>query len=711
MDVFALTMRLKEEGAGQVRAAVGKMRESFKAAAKDAKVLNKATSDLSSQFKNLATSLAAVAGAGATMRAMDAYAQMTNQLKLATSSTEEFEAAQKAVIGIAQRTNQPLESVAELYGKVSRSAGALGLSQDQVAKLTENVNKALLINKTDAGAAAGGMIQLAQALSNGVVRAEEFNSIMESMPPLIQAMEKEAGLVPGTLRKMAVEGRLSSEEFAKAMVSNRRITQQFADYVPTVSQQLVGLRNQFVLLAGKVGEVTGFTETLSKAIGWLKDNLPTVTALVGGLAAMWVTYKLAILGAAAATALVSGAETLASLFALAKAVKSVGDAVAFVSLATGGWAKLLGLVLALGAGYTAFNYIMNRLDGVMGSLNTKITEQANGLRYLANANVSLHGVLAKTATFTNGAAEKAKSYMEMLTELAGLMPITTSQQAALTAEEKRLSSELAKTNINMATRLKLAQQLKAVQEALGTATIKYSLSESAARFKAQAGTFGAGPLKRGFEVTPLDPERVKTAVGGIKPSLDVARAEFNQQMESFAADLDTQLKNTLVDGLVSGIESAIASGSIKQGFKALGATILSGIGNILIQLGSAMLPVSKLVAKLWASLASLNPVAMAAAAVGMIAIGAAMRGVAGRIAGGGMAGGGGGNVSGFSAPALASSGAMTLPTQFYGPTAAGAANTIERVNPVNVTIIGPNDPAAQRQMQELLRNANRRGSA
>jgi hypothetical protein len=30
-------------------------------------------------------------------------------------------------------------------------------------------------------------------------------------------------------------------------------------------------------------------------------------------------------------------------------------------------------------------------------------------------------------------------------------------------------------------------------------------------------------------------------------------------------------------------------------------------------------------------------------------------------------------------------------------------------NPVNVTIIGPNDPTAQRQMQELIQNANRRG--
>ena len=53
---------------------------------------------------------------------------------------------------------------------------------------------------------------------------------------------------------------------------------------------------------------------------------------------------------------------------------------------------------------------------------------------------------------------------------------------------------------------------------------------------------------------------------------------------------------------------------------------------------------------------------------------------------------------------------MTMPTAYYGPTSAGSANTIERVNPISVTIIGPNDPTAQRQMQELLRNAQRRGN-
>jgi hypothetical protein len=55
-------------------------------------------------------------------------------------------------------------------------------------------------------------------------------------------------------------------------------------------------------------------------------------------------------------------------------------------------------------------------------------------------------------------------------------------------------------------------------------------------------------------------------------------------------------------------------------------------------------------------------------------------------------------------------GAGRLPGVFYGPTAAGGVGQIQPTPSMNVTIIGPNDPSAQRQMQELMRNAQRRGS-
>ena len=109
------------------------------------------------------------------------------------------------------------------------------------------------------------------------------------------------------------------------------------------------------------------------------------------------------------------------------------------------------------------------------------------------------------------------------------------------------------------------------------------------------------------------------------------------------------------------------------------------------------------------SFSSGNPIGMIAAGVAILAIGSALKGAASRsMSQAGYGGGGGGGGGGYSAPAMG--GNMTMPTAYYGPTSAGSANTIERINPISVTIIGPNDPTAQRQMQELLRNAQRRGN-
>lgn len=193
---------------------------------------------------------------------------------------------------------------------------------------------------------------------------------------------------------------------------------------------------------------------------------------------------------------------------------------------------------------------------------------------------------------------------------------------------------------------------------------------------------------------------------GVRDFLGESASVYLQEMTAFATQVATAFRDVMAGSLAAGIEEAIATGSITKGFKALAQTMLSGLGSMLIQFGTALLPIGALMEKVRAALLSLSPQGLVAAGLGMIAVGAALRGAASAAFGGGGAPPASG---GYTAPALAA-GSMGLPTQFYGPTAAGSASTIERVSPVNVTIIGPNDPTAQRQMQELVRNAQRRGS-
>jgi hypothetical protein len=202
---------------------------------------------------------------------------------------------------------------------------------------------------------------------------------------------------------------------------------------------------------------------------------------------------------------------------------------------------------------------------------------------------------------------------------------------------------------------------------------------------------------------------MSAAIAGLDARRDEMVAAYDRNVLEPARQMGRQLNQILGAGIANAFQALTArGGNIGDAFKALGQTILAGLGDMLIQLGTSLLPVAALLAKVRAALLSLNPAAMVAAAVGLIAIGGMMKGAASRLtptgAGAPITSGG------FGYTGMGGGGGITLPGVTYMPTAAGGMGSrVMAANPMQVTIIGPNDPTAQRQMQELIQNANRRG--
>jgi hypothetical protein len=261
----------------------------------------------------------------------------------------------------------------------------------------------------------------------------------------------------------------------------------------------------------------------------------------------------------------------------------------------------------------------------------------------------------------------------------------------------------------------------AALNAVADATKKVTVAEAAAHF-AKMAQFSQQKLldKNGMIVGPMSSAGLKMPkfdVSSITTPLDTALAEFLARFEEFRATLGTELRNgliaTLADSIGSAFETAFATGSITEGFKAFGKAMLSGLGGMLQMFGTQALMASALMSKLMKSFATLNPYAAVAASIALIALGGALKGAASSAFGGG--GGGGGRVSsvatlgGGYGGSMGSSG-QTLPTLTYGPTSAAGGAGIRPATAMNVTIIGPNDPSAQRAMQELITKADRRGN-
>jgi tape measure domain-containing protein len=562
----------------------------------------------------------------------------------------------------------------------------LGLTASDAAKITEFVGKSLAISGTSADAARGALIQLSQALAAGTVRAEEFNSVQEGAPALIRAVEKTLGLQSGGLRKLAIEGRLSSEVFAKAMLANTTVAKSFADFMPTMAQQLTTLRNDFILLAGEIDKSAQVTGTFARLMGFLRDNLPDVVGLIGAAAAGWIAYQAAAASAAAVTAVLGSAGTISALVTLARGIKTVADSIAFAQIAlgaAGGPLKVAATVAALAAGVLAYKVISAQvqkgIDGMAASIkkNTGATQQG-----------------------TTAAADYGK---ELQALLAKSQPVAKTKEPS--ALEKMMAAEEAQAR-RLAPWLRIVQQLRDQMDAgtEGPRTVLPTIGRDLEALLARTKTAGAEVARTvagtvtAFQVASF--EGIELGISQAIAGLDAKRDEM------IAAYERNVLEQILSAGVANAFQALTAKGgNIGDAFKALGQTILSGLGDMLIRVGTTALVAAIKVNTMLATLFSPTGIA---AALAVIALGGALKGVASRMVTTGQ--GAPVTAGGFGYTGMGGGGGITLPGVTYLPTAAGGMGSrVMAANPVNVTIIGPNDPTAQRQMQELIQNANRRG--
>lgn len=195
---------------------------------------------------------AGVQSVAAIARTADAYNLMNARLKLATSSQEEFNTAQAELARIATATQSPLASLYTLYGRISRPLKEAGRSQADIIKLTEAVATAFRVSGASAQEAENGVIQFAQALGTGALRGDEFNSVAEQAPRLMQALAAGIGVPVGALKEMAAQGLLTADVVTNALTSQLETLQTEAASLPeTVGGAMTALSDAITGAVGK----------------------------------------------------------------------------------------------------------------------------------------------------------------------------------------------------------------------------------------------------------------------------------------------------------------------------------------------------------------------------------------------------------------------------------------------------------------------------
>lgn len=217
----------------------------------------------------------------------DAFKTLEARIKLATGEGAGFVTGFEGVKQIANETFSSIENTGELFARISQAAETLGLAQAETLSVTRTINEAIKLSGGSAASADAAITQLIQGLQSGVVRGEEFNSIMEQAPRLAKAMADGLGVTRGELRAMAADGKLTSEVVINAIRSQGEvIASEFGTLPTTVGNSLQVLKNQIFNFVGEIDGALNQTSQLADAISYIGNNLEDldpgiVTALTG----------------------------------------------------------------------------------------------------------------------------------------------------------------------------------------------------------------------------------------------------------------------------------------------------------------------------------------------------------------------------------------------------------------------------------------------
>ncbi len=330
IDTASITTARQE--LGRANAAISQVERNLEEAAQAQQRVNTRMGEGASIAGNLARKVGGIVAAYASwqsimglINATDTATGITSRLGLITDSLEETKALQEQIRASANRTFSSYKDTADMVGKLGIQAGDAFTNNQDILNFAEQINKHLSISGTPTAAAQGAMVQMTQAMSNGVLRGEELNSVMDGLPTVAKTIEKyfrklgdnrglktiaEKGLITADIVKGALYSAADDigKKFAAMGVTFGEVWNVFKNHadkaLEPVYKRLGAISNSqaFQNFATAAGQAVGalaavLVETINLLSGlatFVKDNWSWIAPLLFNAALAASAYALAL---------------------------------------------------------------------------------------------------------------------------------------------------------------------------------------------------------------------------------------------------------------------------------------------------------------------------------------------------------------------------------------------------------------------------------
>lgn len=209
---------------GAADAALNEMEQSYRDCNNQQQQLNRHIGQGTAAAGGLLGKIKGVASAYLGMKAVkglvglsDTITQTDARLSIMNDGLQTTAELNNMIYASAQRSRGSYLATADAVAKLGLMAGDAFSGNKETIAFMEQVNKQFKIAGTSAQGIDAAMLQLTQAMGSGVLRGEEYNSILEQAPNIIQAIAKYMDVPKGQLKEMAADGKITADIVKAAM--------------------------------------------------------------------------------------------------------------------------------------------------------------------------------------------------------------------------------------------------------------------------------------------------------------------------------------------------------------------------------------------------------------------------------------------------------------------------------------------------------------
>lgn len=220
---------------------------------------------------------------GAIIEIGDTFLGTQARMSMFVKSGEEIPQMMDGIYFAAQRARTGYKDMQDSVSKIGVVAKDVFGSNSEIIKFTETLSKSFAMTGATPAMISGSMLQITQALGSGKLQGDEFRSIAEGAPLVLDALSKYMNVARGDLKQLGADGEITASILKNAVLSYSNVIEdKFMNMPIRFSQAWTMFTNKLMYVTTPA--FTAFANIASSAMQIVNNNLVEIIALLGYIA-------------------------------------------------------------------------------------------------------------------------------------------------------------------------------------------------------------------------------------------------------------------------------------------------------------------------------------------------------------------------------------------------------------------------------------------